>query len=806
MDKDDVEFEVPELAMPQPLGQGMPLLSPIEKRAFDVDAFLCSRTTGQDVHAIVKELRTYRQTLQENLVLIINEKYRDFVSLSTMLQRETDGIIELSNKDGLSEVQMALESMLATMRQTETDIVSLGHEEEANIHERRYLNMLLDIDRTVHDLGHLLGLTTNEESDHMVPLGRMTLDELAGFDVDEQDDFEQTFEAGIKTHPLTLFQSMTYAYQRYTWLQHLLGTVNREKACGNLLRLEPFLKKIYSRLFDHTRLLHEQSFEQPKEQACESLILALRLSCELGESAVEAMLRRISAHDIEPKIESCFAPPEHTHSKLYFPFDANEPIQLETLTHLSWDKPMISNSTSELIRTYNALLDATKETTDIFDATERVGGSMMDAFNHLWWEKVSTAIEQSRGSQLFFIGNADEFYLNYTITQAFLNELESLAPSPRAAKAFRAHSKTVALQRRWAFSAFFQLRARELVTSLEQDLQFSSTRDVPSCETEAQKISTEFSHPGFRSLLRTFAAPWYMTRHFPTLSAREWRLSLHVLCRYRSWIKGQITSLSVSELDIEIPSHTAASTAPNNNGLTNDEVNALRNAVGFLADIRLFEERVRGVFDAYISPKLVRDAKGLKEDADDMLKVIREAMEESLGAYNDTLPGVSAFMLQILRKRCTEPLRHVRAANSQYRAFSRGALETQASTEPSIFIPMIVLPLRQVFVGDLQSPIRRLPMEQTVAWINDVLDHVFSRYTTAIDTITRNLESLRRLKRGTPGLASDEAASDKRVYAQLSADIRSLAAHVEEFTRDAELPLRLESPAWQALRDSTHRT
>lgn len=329
MDKDDVEFEVPELAMPQPLGQGMPLLSPIEKRTFDVDAFLCSRTIGQDVHAIVKELRTYRQTLQENLVLIINEKYRDFVSLSAMLQKETDGIIELSNKDGLSEVQMALESMLATMRQTETDIVSLGHEEEANIHERRYLNMLLDIDRTVHDLGHLLGLTTNEDSDHMVPLGRMTLDELAGFDVDEQDDFEQTFEAGIKTHPLTLFQSMTYAYQRYTWLQHLLGTVDREKACGNLLRLEPFLKKIYSRLFDHTRLLHEQSFEQPKEQACESLILALRLSCELGESAVEAMLRRISAHDIEPKIEGCFAPPEHTHSKLYFPFDANEPVQLE---------------------------------------------------------------------------------------------------------------------------------------------------------------------------------------------------------------------------------------------------------------------------------------------------------------------------------------------------------------------------------------------------------------------------------------------------------------------------------------------
>ena len=175
MDKDDVEFEVPELAMPQPLRQGMPFLSPIEKRTFDVDAFLCSRTIGQDVHAIVKELRTYRQTLQENLVLIINEKYRDFVSLSTMLQRETDGIIELSNKDGLSEVQMALESMLATMRQTETDIVSLGHEEEANIHERRYLNMLLDIDRTVHDLGHLLGLSTNEDYDFVVPLGRMTL-------------------------------------------------------------------------------------------------------------------------------------------------------------------------------------------------------------------------------------------------------------------------------------------------------------------------------------------------------------------------------------------------------------------------------------------------------------------------------------------------------------------------------------------------------------------------------------------------------------------------------------------------------
>ena len=43
-----------------PLSRGMELLSPEKAPDFDIDAFLSSRTRGQDVDVIFSELRGYK--------------------------------------------------------------------------------------------------------------------------------------------------------------------------------------------------------------------------------------------------------------------------------------------------------------------------------------------------------------------------------------------------------------------------------------------------------------------------------------------------------------------------------------------------------------------------------------------------------------------------------------------------------------------------------------------------------------------------------------------------------------------------
>ena len=139
------EEPIPALAMPPPLGPGMPLLSPAAQPCFDVDAFLCSRTVGQDVHIIVKELRAYKHTIQENLVQVINEKYRDFVALLSMLQREAGDIHSMRDKDGLQDVQASLGSLRDTLGRVEADMVALVQEEERIMREKQYLHTLLDI-------------------------------------------------------------------------------------------------------------------------------------------------------------------------------------------------------------------------------------------------------------------------------------------------------------------------------------------------------------------------------------------------------------------------------------------------------------------------------------------------------------------------------------------------------------------------------------------------------------------------------------------------------------------------------------
>lgn len=125
---------VPSLELPPPLERGHALLSPERQTQFDVDAFLCSRSYGQDVHSILKELRTYSHTLQDHLVQVIHAKYRDFVELATMLNADSGRVQELGEDSSMEAAGQTLQSVRATLGELNEHILQ---EKEASAKARQ---------------------------------------------------------------------------------------------------------------------------------------------------------------------------------------------------------------------------------------------------------------------------------------------------------------------------------------------------------------------------------------------------------------------------------------------------------------------------------------------------------------------------------------------------------------------------------------------------------------------------------------------------------------------------------------------
>lgn len=391
---------------------------------------------------------------------------------------------------------------------------------------------------------------------------------------------------------------------------------------------------------------------------------------------------------------------------------------------------------------------------------------------------------------------------NYRLSLAFLDAFAALAPSPRAAAVFRTHETTKAFERRWQLSAFFHLRARETVMALERSLSDTAAM-LPAAAVPGM---AGFFHSAFAGLLHAFVQPWRAVCHIEVLSAREWRLSLHVLSRYRTWLRHVLPEHEAPrDADASAPTSRTGTPGPSEPGLASDEVASLHTLVAYLADALTFEARVRRVFHAWIVPKIVHGPRATSAEAGTVLDALTAALDASLGVAEALAPRIADEVLRVLCRRCAEPLRHVRAASSQYRALSGPQASSTAMPEPSAYIAHVLLPLRQALGIEegaaLPTPLRQLPVDVQQTWVANVVDSTVARYASAADTVARNLESLRRLKRTTPGIATNDATDDA-VYAQLRVDIAALAADVDDLGRGAHLDLSTETKAWRALRKS----
>ncbi|WFC94742.1 hypothetical protein MBRA1_001376 [Malassezia brasiliensis] len=741
----DAAPAVPALALPAPLAAGDALLSPAAQRTFDIDAFLCSRAYGQDAHSIRQELRAYSQALHARLLEVIHARYRDFVALATQLRGNATQIHSLTEHADVAHAEHALTALRTTLAEIVEQLVA---EKQASADARRrkhILRTLLDVDAALQRVPATLDGTRAASID--VGALDAALDAVSlGTWADDAALVAPRVPWHVDRTTHNLRTRLGEALRTYIWADERLAGLDDADAAPLLATLRTRRDAAAQALATHATTLLASALADAAEA---DLVLALRTFRAL-RTYDRAALAQIDRACVAPTLTTCIArgaerapldPHAHT----------DDEAALARLTGIE-AAPPADNGACPLACVLNGVLDAAAQLARVCAAAESVGGASLDVFNDVFWRRAATLLLDEHGGTLFFVGRPDAFHRNYTLYQQFAARLVTHAPSARARAAWATHDATRALAQRWQLSAFFHLCARETVTRLEAGVRSAAP-------------SAGFAHGALAHLLAAFVAPWRATRHVPALAARQWRLSLHVLSRYATYLD----AAAPRDGEVDTPA-------------------ALAQAAALLADAEAFEARVQRCFDAYLLPKLVPAADD-REAAEVVRAALRAALAASLGRAASLAPRVGEAVVGTLQRQCAEPLRHVRAGSAPFRA--RGA----AADAPSAYVAEVLHPLHTL-LADAQ--VQRVDAAVRAAWARAVLDATLARYGAAIDTMTHNLASLRRLKRSTPALhTSADAETDAGVYAQLRTDVAALRAQAAALASDTALDLATD--AWAAL-------
>lgn len=175
----------------------------------------------------------------------------------------------------------------------------------------------------------------------------------------------------------------------------------------------------------------------------------------------------------------------------------------------------------------------------------------------------------------------------------------------------------------------------------------------------------------------------------------------------------------------------------------------------------------------------------------------------SLNSVESLAPHVSLStahfeerIFAIMVRRCTEPLKLVRAAASQLRSTSKDSPNT-----PSLFVPTVFKPL--------QALLEMTPSLQDhlgLPWISRVVEAVFGNYTNILASVKKTEDLLRRHRKGKKsafslfgGASTNDDGEEERFTAQMLVDVKALAEVAEKVGVNAE-ELTSYREIWEVLR------
>ncbi|KAK4050873.1 hypothetical protein OIV83_003295 [Microbotryomycetes sp. JL201] len=754
---------------------------------FDASEFLLTRRhTALD--ELRSELRAYQATLKSQLVAVINTEYEAFIGLSIGLRQanvsQSLATIKrpvLSIKSEVTRVKQELEGMRKDM----ADLL----EQRKHLRETKSaLRRLLETEQAV------------EKVEGLLKIGDASLTGTK-----ERESIERSLES-----PARRIERVASEYS------HMLYLVSKAGDSPFIQSLEPRLSKASSvlhleleQLLVHTLKTAQRGDGESKD----SLISLLRTYSALSAvpiaeqivrktlvaPRVSELVTRAALTDTNGQASAPTPCEDSTTFYSYSPLSVSASSSTETIALKALYERMLDFVTQDcglVLQVAESLLGPNVPTIDLTSSTSSLDGvddvatrpkQQYFLLANVLWDEIGNRLMSELGSTIFAAGRPTIFHAHYTLTMQFLSRLENMCPSLAYLEALRSHPTYTNFVKRFQLPVYFQLRLKELVTSVERAFEVGSVSGGGS-----SFVMTESE-----AVLRALKMCWHEEVYLEELSGRFWRLTLQLLSRYRTWIDSVVPKYVAANGNLAAngggansgrasfdADRTRVPSRPSTPGQGEDvsEDAILRQLTALVADARMLCEKVKNLYEDRIRPRLPEPGDGQSEYPES------DVLELSLAQLSGVVPPLSSQIVTILVKRCAEHLKHVRSVASQVRASTR-----KGPAEPSFFVSNILKELRAY----LHGPAKVVDDTLQKQWATSVAEEVASRYATILSTQKKTEDSYRWYKKGRQGLSffrsstptpqpatEDEQGDKVRMQMQLDAetlarDARSLGVDVD---------------------------
>ncbi|KAI9569693.1 oligomeric golgi complex component, COG2-domain-containing protein [Boletus coccyginus] len=794
----------PELPIYVPLSHDNEFLA---AETFNVEKFLLSRSYTS-LPELRTELREYLSSLKEELVLLINDDYEDFISLSTDLRGEgarmgrlkapLNGLREQIqvSRQCLQTTQDAIRAELDARSKLRDEMALLRHVLKISESITRLESLLL-ISKPNHAEipPHLSGVTgagsgksrgTRGKHLSRVATEYTQLLYLVSKARAEQCVYVEETQWSIDRIRDTLTSDLDHLF--YSILTTLTGTGE-----GKTSELE--MARLLADLTECLCVYDTLCLWRTAEDIIKKTVVLPYIRKSIHPDALAAPHSPIIPHTPLPSRAPPGSLPPRTP---YTPFTAFSSKQnpfdsRDTASPI----PYLDESNDPLAKLFNQILRfVDRDLRRIVQIAEHVSiksnPARMDSISaavlpssigvtthtsegfdimaNVIWPEIGQAIMDELGLVVFAAGNPDEFLKRHTAAQAFIHALEFIAPSTESVQAMRSHPVFASFNKRWQLPIYFQLRWKDIVGKLEDSL--STTVISPH--------STNVGHSVFlmlqaENVWAAISSCWSAEIFIPDLAHRFWRLTLQLLSRYRTWLETVLPQTEVAQATSPVVSRSSTPQAsseavPENNAIED----LLKQYAIILVDIKAMTRQVLVLWRDEISSALPDLAPSQHMYIDPEV-----ALREQLNSLSSLAEQVTKQVIQLLSRRACDSLLPVRSIPSQFRAMS----SKRTPTEPSYFVPLILRPVKGFFgIGSSDVAGDRLRESLLKESATEVFDSVCQRYTQYLTAMRKTEESLRRLKKGkksTLGIfggasaGKDDDRDEERIRTQMIIDVEA---------------------------------
>lgn len=567
---------------------------------------------------------------------LINEDYEEFLSLGIGLRGEEERLKRLEGP--LQGVRKEIVSVRDVLAEHQAKLQEKLDERAALREEKALLDLLQRLFDTLAKAEALLDLPHTDE---------------------------------LETSKL-----VTRVAGEYSQIVYLMNKARTEE-CAIVNVVEERIKNIKSRLSKDLSTVLLSELENLNATGLKQCLKTYELieGWEEAEEVVRKVFREYCRNTISSSALSLPTSPTAPQT----PHQLRNPLDVPRLP-ASYNTPLalLFNRVLAQVASYQPLLDASKEVSEKFDFFARV-----------FWPEIGDTIIERLGSVIFAAGRPDDLHKYYTTSHKFLDLLETIAPSAHNVLAMRSSPSYTAFERRWQLPVYFQLRWKEIVSSLEQSL-----AGQPSYTSTSDHKGSKWVLVQSGAVWKALESCWKEDVYISELAPRFWRLSLQISSRYGTYLKSTVDSYVITEED------------------NSQEDAALRFASAAVVDLENLAAKVKD------------------------LDVVKEL---NLGEHL-TLPTTqyTSKILSILTRRCTDPLKLIRSIASQFR--SSPTPSTPSSTrQPSYFVPSVFKPLHSLLSSQPQ-----LKERYQQDFSRQIADAVFVNYASTLASVKKTEDLLRK--------------------------------------------------------------